>query len=103
MKKTSLSNRLRTGDWWAATKEDCSAPWNGGKGGIYFRCGFCGHKFVVGESVKWLYTNDIVGAGGNPFVCNQCGGNVTTENLRKDWLEHCNRAKTEYWFFTRID
>lgn len=55
-----------------ATQEDCQKRWGGGKPGELFRCCFCGHKFVPGDTVRWQYTNDTPGAGGNPFVCKDC-------------------------------
>jgi hypothetical protein len=58
-----------------ATHEHCHVMrWSCGKPGEKFRCALCGHKFVPGETVRWQYTNDTPGAGGNPFVCQSCDG-----------------------------
>jgi len=65
-------------------------PWNGGKNGKYFRCGLCGDKFITGDIIRWVYTNDVQGAGGNPFVCERCDG--TREEILKKLLE----LKKEY-------
>lgn len=46
--------------------------WSGGRNGCYFGCALCGHKFVPGDVVRWQYTNDIKGAGGNPLLCSKC-------------------------------
>jgi hypothetical protein len=54
---------------WTASKQDCQLPWHGG-----FRCKLCGKKFVAGDIVRWQYTNDTAGAGGNPLVCVKCDG-----------------------------
>ena len=56
----------------------CRAPGEG------LRCGFCGHKFTEGETARWVYTNDVPGAGGNPFVCVACDGprEVLIEKLK---------------------
>jgi hypothetical protein len=37
-----------------------------------FRCHYCGHKFVIGNKWRCIYTNDMPGAGGNPLVCVEC-------------------------------
>lgn len=55
-----------------ATEKDLQTRWSCGKPGEKFRCGLCGHKFEVGETVRWQYTNDVHGAWGNPFVCTIC-------------------------------
>lgn len=54
------------------TKEHLMLPWNGGKNGKYFLCKLCGYKFEEGDTVRWQYTNDVKGAGGNSFVCLSC-------------------------------
>lgn len=100
--KESTSRCLRTGDWFVATKEHVKANWMGGEGGKYFRCGFCGHGFAVGEKVKWLYTNDMPHAGGNPLVCESCGL-ADKDALRNRWKRTCLEAKEKFWFFTRRD
>ena len=60
------------GQPFVATQEHCDLPWNGGKRGEHFRCALCGNKFAVGDTVRWQFTNDVKGAGGNPFVCQTC-------------------------------
>lgn len=55
-----------------ATEKDTKLRWSGGKPGEFFRCGFCGVKFQAGDTVRWVFTNDTPGAGGNPFVCEKC-------------------------------
>lgn len=59
---------------WIATTKDTQTRWSSGKPGEHFRCGMCGHNFVVGDQVRWQYTNDIPNAGGNPLVCAACDG-----------------------------
>ncbi len=85
-----------------ATEETCKARWFCGAPGKYFRCGFCGHKFIVGDKYRALYTNDI--APGNPLVCEKC--NDTTPLLRDKWLHkwvEWNRMRqNELWFFTKF-
>jgi hypothetical protein len=58
------------GKAWAVTAEDMKRRW-GGSGLV---CGFCGHRFALGDRARWQYTNDTPGAGGNPFVCEGCDG-----------------------------
>ena len=84
-----------------ATEANCKASWGGGKNGSYFRCYFCGHKFKPGDTVRWQYTNDISGAGGNPMVCERCDG--PPADVRAAWAEKCEEARTRFWWFTRED
>jgi len=70
-----------------ATEQECKARWSCAKPGENFRCGFCGHKFQIGDLWRGLYTNDMAHAGGNPLVCECC--NADNESLRKDWLDKC--------------
>jgi len=74
---------FRDGKTWVATESDCDARWGGGENGKYFRCHFCGYKFKVGDKVRWQYTNDIVGASGNPLVCESC--DTGQEDVREKW------------------
>jgi hypothetical protein len=84
-----------------ATKETCALAWSGGKNGKYFRCSYCGHQFVPGDYWRWVYTNDLAGAGGNPMTCRDCdtGDNST---MRQKWKSHCeafNDMKKKFWNF----
>lgn len=71
----SFTNGLR----WTATASDVVRKW--GLDGNGFRCGLCGHRFQVGDGVRWQY-----GAGrsfkvdGKTYgvcnfkVCDDCDG-----------------------------
>jgi hypothetical protein len=87
-----------------ADEKICNARWSCGAPGEYFRCGFCGYKFVVGDKYRALYTNDIPSASGNPLVCEKC--NDTTFSLRNRWFDKSNKWKkireNEFWFFTKF-
>ena len=83
-----------------ATEKDVNAAWSGRKSN--FRCGFCGHKFKVGDQWRWIFTNDMKDAGGNPFVCQSC--DADNETLRAKWRETHKEMKTIkegrlWWFF----
>ena len=84
-----------------ATEKDCQGRWKGGNNGKYFRCHFCGHKFKPGDQYRWIYTNDLSGYGGNPFVCQQCDD--TTENVIAKWKLLVDQwhadSTTKYWSF----
>lgn len=83
-----------------ATEEHCRAPWLGAKNGKYFRCAFCGHKFVPGDKFRIVYTNDINGASGNPLICGGC--DCPNEEARAKWVEKCKVAYSdEWWWFHR--
>lgn len=73
-----------------ATEEDINLNWGARPNGERFICGFCGYKFKVGDTVRWVFTNDTPGAGGNPFVCQSCD-NPSREillNKRKKMFEN---------------
>ena len=80
-----------------ATDKDVHANWAGGADGKYFRCAFCGHKFVVGDYWRFVYTNDMPQAGGNPLVCKDCDG----DDIRQKWAKMCEDFRTKYWWFNR--
>lgn len=90
-------NNLKSGLPWTATEKHCNASWNGGHKGKYFRCNFCGHKFVVGDTVRWIYTNSTQGAFGNPFVCQECDD--TNDVLIEKWKEMHLEADGRMWWF----
>jgi len=56
---------------WIATEKDCKLNWGGHQ---CFCCYLCGHRFRPGDTVRWQFTNNIKGAGGNPLVCASCDG-----------------------------
>ena len=70
----AVTENWTNGKPFVATQGDCQLRWGCGKPGQNFRCAFCGHKFQPGDTVRWVYTNDAKGAGGNPFVCQTCDG-----------------------------
>jgi len=83
-----------------ATKQDCNAPWAGNKRN--FRCGFCGYRLKVGDLWRWVFTNDIKGAGGNPIFCDSCDDGK--DQARAKWKEKCDMFySTEWWWFNRDD
>ncbi len=87
-----------SGKPFTATNVHCSLRWSFGKPGENFRCALCGHKFVVGDYVRWQFTNDTPGAGGNPFVCKAC--DLGKEKIVNEILKR--RAAIngdEWWWF----
>ncbi len=89
---------------WIATFEDCKVTrWNCSKSGERFRCALCGHKFMPGNTVRWQYTNDTPGAGGNPFVCHPCDTGrdaIIAEILRRRAEINSER---NWWFVARAN
>jgi len=79
-----------------ATEKHCNLPWSGSK--TNFRCFNCGHKFKPGDTVRWQFTNDIRGAGGNPMVCEECDG--TKEEIVAKIKEGKEQVKRLWWFRT---
>lgn len=75
MTPAAASTTWTNGHPFPATHEHCNVMrWNCGKPGEKFRCALCGYTFVPGDIVRWQFTNDTPGAGGNPFVCQSCDG-----------------------------
>jgi len=99
-----------------ATEQDVALRWSGCTGN--FRCGYCGHKIAVGERWRWVFTNDIPDAPGNPLCCGSCltqaelatdGSQAqVTERLRNAWGEMTRawwgmvRAPTWWWFLRQL-
>lgn len=82
------------------TKKIINQPWGGRSNGKHFKCHMCGHKFKIGDIVRWVFTNDIEGAGGNPLVCKNCDG--TNEQVREKWKfmnMEFNLMKSKWWWF----
>lgn len=75
-----------SGDPQIATQKELETKWSGAKPGAKFYCGFCGYKFKVGDYFRWVFTNRISGAGGNPFTCESCD--------TKDDLEMAEKRKS---------
>lgn len=80
-----------------ATREDLTARWLGGNPGEYFRCCLCGYKFKLGDYWRWVYTNHVPYAGGNPIVCEKCDG--TNEEVAEKWKKMRKEVRTKYWYF----
>lgn len=80
-----------------ATEKHQRAPWAGGKNGKYFRCYLCGHRFQIGDIVRWQYTNDTPGAYGNPLICKQCDG--PKDKIIETWRKMHEEAKNRMWWF----
>lgn len=88
-----------------ATAQDCNIRWAGGRDGKYFRCYLCGHKFKEGDQFRWVFTNNIPGAGGNPIVCASC--DADNESVIAKWKslqeEYKKAASGKFWCFVRND
>lgn len=85
-----------------AQPDHLRALWYGRKPGEYFRCGLCGDKFAVGDTVRWLYTNHIPGYGGNPFVCQPCDTPDVIDKwraIKDEW--HRVTSEDRFWYFRR--
>lgn len=62
-----------------------------------FRCYLCGHKFKLGDTVRWVFTNFISGLPpGNPFVCGDCNGDNVLEKMKS---RHANAKSGKYWYY----
>ena len=53
------------------TEQQVKLKWSGAG----LKCALCGHKFVAGDTARWVYANSTPGAGcGNFFTCPACDG-----------------------------
>ena len=93
----SVANRWTNGKPWTATEKDCSTKWGCGKPGENFRCCLCGHKFIPGDTVRWQFTNDTNGAGGNPFVCKPC--DIGRDGIIAEILKRRSELKEGRWWW----
>lgn len=79
------------------TEEHLGRNW-GGRGLELFRCYLCGHKFVIGNTVRWIFTNSHPQLPpGNPFVCESCDG----DDVQKRMAEQHAEAKSDKWWYYR--
>ncbi len=85
---------------WTVSEDDVHVPWGCGKDGKFFRCGFCGHRFVAGDTARWVYTNDIPEACGNPLVCAGC--DAPREELVERWKAMWEETRGRMWWFSRV-
>lgn len=81
-----------------ATKEECRAHWGGANNGLLFRCGLCGHRFVVGDVWRVVYMGGKgynIGQLGIPngLVCARCDG----QDVRERFVAHWQEAVTRFW------
>ncbi len=67
----------------------------GGINGKYFRCGMCGHRFMVGDYFRFV----MPGSSGVPmtnfFTCVKCDG----EDILERWISKYERFKEEFWYY----
>jgi hypothetical protein len=82
-----------------ATEAHCKGKWGGVPNGLHFRCAFCGYKFVLGDTVRWQYTNEYRGASGNPLVCVKC--DCPKDELIAKWRAMHEEANGRMWWFTQ--
>jgi hypothetical protein len=81
-------------------KSDLKLPWSGGRNGKYFRCYFCGKKFVVGDEFRMIFTNNLDGIpGGNPLTCRPCfDEHEGAEGLAQLWKHRWVEVKEKFWW-----
>lgn len=89
MSSADFTNQLP----WVVQEGDPQKPWSGYKDGSSFRCIMCGHKFVVGDYIRW-----VAGQGTqNFFVCEKDdSGDVAKRYAQKEKDSH-----DEYWWLWR--
>ena len=86
------------------TEEHTKARWGGYRDARMFRCAWCGHRFKVGDTARWVYTNgggdETKGIAGNPFICTACDGPRAEILIR---LREANRefGADRFWWFRK--
>lgn len=81
-----------------ANAEHVATKWNARSG--QFRCGLCGVRFKEGDTVRWQFTNDTPGAGGNPFVCQTCDGGRDA-NIAEILRRRAELKDDKWWWFMK--
>lgn len=84
------------------TEHDTSSLWRGQRPWELFRCAWCGHKFEVGDTARWVYTNGNecdISIAGNPFICTACDG--PREAILAKLLAMAKEADGRMWWFCR--
>lgn len=72
-----------------ATEAHVKARWGSG-----FTCKLCGHKFVVGDTVRWVYANGTKDQQtGNFMVCARCDGEDVLQRAKTSYIEAVKLAK----------
>jgi hypothetical protein len=76
------------------TAADIQIKWSGREDS--FRCYLCGHKFVVSDLCRWVYSNgsESPHRGGNFFVCSECDGPDVLERA----AAHLDDFKRRFWW-----
>lgn len=91
------------GELLVATEKETKLNWSGAKNGLKFRCGLCGHRFVVGDRWRGVMAN----TGRNPevrhgnfLVCGSChdlhDGN--DEKLLAIRAQQEQEARRRFWW-----
>lgn len=75
-----------------ATTEECLFPWSGGKDGKHFRCYLCGHRFVPGDTYRFLFNSQQ--SPPHLLVCDKCDGGDVLARFR----EMRRIAEKTYWW-----
>lgn len=96
-------SKFTHGQPFTATEDDVNARWGFAAPGEFLRCAWCGHRFEVGDCVRWVFTNTgeelCKGIGGNPFICAPCDG------PREQILARLQALRRQYdqlyWWFHR--
>jgi len=79
------------------TAEHLTLRWGCGGRGEKFRCALCGYKFKIGDTLRWQFTNDVRGAGGNPFVCQSC--DTGKESIVAEILKRRAIINSDQWWW----
>ena len=73
-----------------ATQEECNGRWDGVPNGKRFRCHLCGHKFIVGDYWRWVYSPHAI----NFMVCEECDGNDVLDR----WDIALEELRQRFWW-----
>ncbi len=87
-RRNSFTNQLPR----IATEADCGASWGGEPGGKRFRCYLCGHKFIPGDTWRWVYGGSM--GLTNFLVCRSCDGPFVLDQ----WVDVNKEAQERFWW-----
>jgi hypothetical protein len=96
-------------EWFKAfspvTEKNVNLPWGGGANGKWFRCYFCGHRFVIGDKFRSIFTNakdEHNTPGGNPLTCEKCFADFDgVDGLKAEWRRMHDVLKAKFWWANR--
>lgn len=100
----------KMGKPFTVTEEHLKSPWFGGRGGVWFRCFFCGYKFVAGDEAqldmgtgKWVDEFGHERGTSNVLSCGVCRDKCAEVDISvaDQWAIEWAHVQRQHWYFVR--